>query len=42
MKNIITFLILLMISSAAFGQGKEITYEVNGNKYEGYSITGTD
>ena len=39
MKNIITFLILLMISSAAFGQGKEITYEVNGNKYEGYFIT---
>lgn len=39
MRYLITFLILLMASSTAFGQGKNITYEVNGNKYEGYYVS---
>ena len=39
MKYLITFLLLLIINSAAFGQGKEITYQVNGNKYEGYYVS---
>ena len=38
MKYILTVLLLLIINSAAFGQGRAITYQVNGSEYEGYYV----
>ena len=36
MKYIITFILLLMLNSFSLAQGMKVTYEVNGNEYEGY------
>lgn len=39
MKYLTTALLLLITNSVAFGQGKKITYQVNGNEYEGYYVS---
>ena len=39
MKYVFTFLFILMVSSTANAAGKSVTYEVNGEPFEGYYIS---
>ncbi len=39
MKYILTFFLSLMLSSTAFAAGSAVTYEVNGDPYEGYFVS---
>ncbi len=39
MKQIIPFLLMLIISSSAYAAGKAVSYEVNGEPFEGYYVS---
>ncbi|MBF0289115.1 MAG: dienelactone hydrolase family protein, partial [SAR324 cluster bacterium] len=39
MKHIIPFFLMLMISSTVYAAGKSVSYEVNGEPFEGYFVS---